>query len=323
MKTRYLKPLLATLLLASVSMAHAQIGMSVSIGIAPPALPIYDQPAIPGDGYMWTPGYWAWNPNDNDYFWVPGTWVNAPYSGALWTPGYWAMEDNQYRWNRGYWGDHIGYYGGINYGFGYAGVGYQGGYWNHGAFNYNRSVNNVRNVHVTNTYNTRITNVQNSRVSFNGGRGGVPMTASKSEQIINSMPHNKGAEHITERQTQHETMAGSQADQRLTNNHGMPKVAATPQAGSYDSNRNEPGRAEQRKPSNQKAAEQRQPQQRQPEQRQPEQRQPEQRQPEQRHPEPRQQEQRQGAAQPGQQHAEPAAHQGNHPAPEHDHEERR
>ena len=242
MKTRFLKPLLAAPLLAlALTLSpglYAQIDISVSVGLPPPALPEYDQPAIPADGYMWTPGYWAWNPNQNDYYWVPGTWVNAPYVGALWTPGYWEMSDNQYRWNRGYWGDHIGYYGGINYGFGYAGVGYQGGYWNRGAFSYNRSVNNVSNVHVTNVYNTRITNVQNSRVSFNGGRAGVQMTPTKSEQIINSMPHNRGAEHITEKQTQHETMAGAQPEQHYANNHGVPKVAATPEAGSYDTNRN-------------------------------------------------------------------------------------
>ena len=48
----------------------------------------------------------------------------------------------------------VGFYGGVNYGFGYAGVGYQGGYWNNGAFFYNRSVNNVTNV--TNVYTKTI-----------------------------------------------------------------------------------------------------------------------------------------------------------------------
>ena len=28
----------------------------------PPPLPDYDQPPAPGDGYLWTPGYWAWVP---------------------------------------------------------------------------------------------------------------------------------------------------------------------------------------------------------------------------------------------------------------------
>ena len=40
-----------------VEKANAQI--VVSVGIAPPALPVYTQPVIPGPGYIWTPGYWA------------------------------------------------------------------------------------------------------------------------------------------------------------------------------------------------------------------------------------------------------------------------
>src|SRR5262249_10457129 len=35
-------------------------GVGVSIGIAPPVLPVYDQPLCPGPGYIWTPGYWAY-----------------------------------------------------------------------------------------------------------------------------------------------------------------------------------------------------------------------------------------------------------------------
>jgi hypothetical protein len=48
-----------------------------------------------------------------------------------------------YVFNAGYWAPRVGFYGGINYGFGYAGVGYQGGYWNNGAFFYNSAANNV------------------------------------------------------------------------------------------------------------------------------------------------------------------------------------
>jgi hypothetical protein len=39
--------------------SYAQVVPGVSITIAPPALPIYVQPAIPAEGYLWTPGYWA------------------------------------------------------------------------------------------------------------------------------------------------------------------------------------------------------------------------------------------------------------------------
>src|SRR5580658_8923520 len=96
--------------------------VAVSITIAPPILPVYSQPICPGAGYMWTPGYWAWGPAG--YYWVPGTWVMAPFIGALWTPGYWGWGAGVYLWHAGYWGPHVGFYGGINYGFGYIGVGY-------------------------------------------------------------------------------------------------------------------------------------------------------------------------------------------------------
>src|ERR1700733_7127341 len=135
----------------------------------PPPLPQYSQPECPGDGYLWTPGDWSYAPQG--YYWVPGAWAQPPQSGYLWTPGYWGLSGGRYRYHYGFWGQHIGYYGGINYGFGYTGVGYQGGYWNHGAFSYNRSVNNVSNVHVTNVYNSNVTVVQNTHVSFNGGKG--------------------------------------------------------------------------------------------------------------------------------------------------------
>ena len=90
---------------------------------------------------MWTPGYWAYG--DDGYYWVPGAWVPAPYEGALWTPGYWGWASGLYVWHRGYWGPHVGYYGGVNYGFGYMGVGFAGGVWRGGVFAYNTAVVHV------------------------------------------------------------------------------------------------------------------------------------------------------------------------------------
>jgi len=74
----------------------------------------------PRDDYVWTPGYWGYQ--SDGYYWVPGAWVLAPYVGALWTPSYWAYDDGHYGWHRGYWSTHIGYYGGIDYGYGYTGA---------------------------------------------------------------------------------------------------------------------------------------------------------------------------------------------------------
>ena len=52
----------------------------------------------------------------------------------------------------GYWGPHVGFYGGVNYGYGYGGSGYDGGRWNGDNFAYNRSANNFGAVSVPNTY---------------------------------------------------------------------------------------------------------------------------------------------------------------------------
>src|SRR5579863_8307705 len=79
----------------------------------PPELPEYSQPDIPGDGYLWTPGYWSYA--SGGYYWVPGAWARPPEVGYLWTPGYWNYSGGRYRYNNGYWGRHIGYYGGVNY----------------------------------------------------------------------------------------------------------------------------------------------------------------------------------------------------------------
>ena len=125
---------------------------------APPPLPDYDQPPIPAEGDMWTPGYWSWN--GYEYFWVPGTWVEPPQPGFLWTPGYWAFVGGVYAFHRGYWGEHVGFYGGVNYGFGYGGAGYEGGHWDNGRFFYNRSVTNIGRVNITNVYNQPVTIVE-------------------------------------------------------------------------------------------------------------------------------------------------------------------
>ena len=164
--------LFSFVLLAFSHGAFAQIGVGISVNFGPPALPVYEQPICPADGYLWTPGYWAYD-DDDGYYWVPGTWVEAPQVGFLWTPGYWGWGGSAFLFHEGYWGPEVGFYGGINYGFGYGGVGYEGGRWEGGHFSYNTYVNHVNTTIIHNTYNTTVTNVSETHVSYNGGTGGV------------------------------------------------------------------------------------------------------------------------------------------------------
>jgi len=207
---------LATLFLSTASFAE----VGVSVRIAPPELPVYEQPLCPGDGYMWAPGYWGW---DDDYYWVPGTWVMPPEVGYLWTPGYWGWGDGGYFFNDGYWGMSVGFYGGIDYGFGYFGNGYEGGRWNNGRFFYNTAYNRVDAQNFHNVYNTRVNEGAASRVSYNGGKGGINAHATAQEEAAARGSHLGPVA----AQTQHAWAARNNPQQRFSANHGTAGVAAT------------------------------------------------------------------------------------------------
>jgi hypothetical protein len=224
-----IRSLLFTLgLLALSAASSAQIGIGVSIRIAPPELPVYEQPVCPEDGYIWTPGYWAYG--DEDYYWVPGTWVMAPEVGYLWTPGYWGGDGDSYFFHEGYWGTQVGFYGGISYGYGYFGHGYEGGRWDNGHFFYNQSASRV-NVNISrNVYNTRVeNNINVTRVSFNGGRGGVTVRATSQEESASRERHIPPVA----AQTQHVQSARSNPELRSSANHGKPPIAATAKPGAF------------------------------------------------------------------------------------------
>jgi len=225
--TRILRLLLIAAVIATFSTA-AFGAVFFSVNIAPPVLPVYTQPVCPGVGYIWTPGYWAYGPSG--YFWVPGTWVLAPFEGALWTPGYWGWSNGAYLWNQGYWGLNVGFYGGINYGFGYTGAGYAGGYWNHGAFYYNRAVNNVDPAIVHNVYNkTVVNNFGGNRVSFNGGHGGTTAHATAAEMAA-ARGRRMGP---TSTQTALRSNASTNRAQLASVNHGRPAEMATRTPGEF------------------------------------------------------------------------------------------
>src|SRR5277367_3729751 len=209
------------------SPASAQIAVGISVHVGPPAIPVYVQPALPAPGYLWTPGYWSYG--DAGYYWVPGVWVSPPRVGVLWTPGYWGFAGGAYGWHAGYWGPHIGFYGGVNYGFGYGGVGFAGGEWRGGHFAYNTAVVNVNTTVVHNTFVDRTVVHENVgvRASFNGGPGGTTAVASAQERAAANETHIQP----TSEQMSHEHTASQDRSNFASENHGKPANPAMSHVG--------------------------------------------------------------------------------------------
>jgi hypothetical protein len=204
----------------------------------PPPLPEYDQPPLPAPGYYWTPGYWAWN--NYDYYWVPGAWVEPPQPGLLWTPGYWAYVAGVYAFTPGYWGPHVGFYGGVDYGFGYNGAGYFGGRWDNGQYFYNSAANNIGAAHIANVYNqSLVNNPTASRVSFNGGAGGVAARPTNEQLLAAKEPRVPA----TRPQVDHARASGMRGEQFLSTNQGKPAIAATERPGEFKGKGVVPARA--------------------------------------------------------------------------------
>jgi len=223
--TMLASPLLA---LTPMNAAAQQMEDGLSVQVAPPILPIYAQPPLPTDGYVWIPGFWHWS-QVAGYYWVPGTWALPPSDGMLWTPPYWAFADAAYIFHAGYWGPQVGYYGGVNYGYGYFGSGYQGGRWEGKDFVYNRAVNNVGKINVAHVYQQKVAATTTARVSFAGGAGG-----SKAEPTAEE----RSAEHdthvpVTDLQTRHITAAVQSPALAASRNQGRPAVAATSHAAQF------------------------------------------------------------------------------------------
>ena len=139
------------------------------------------------------------------------------------------LERCVYVFHEGYWGPQIGFYGGVSYGFGYDGVGYEGGYWRDGAFFYNRSVNNISNVSITNVYNKTVVVNNVTNVSYNGGTRGTT-TQPTPQQIAAANEHHVAA---TAAQTQNVHAAAKDPALSLNHNQGHPTVAATTHAAQF------------------------------------------------------------------------------------------
>lgn len=213
--------LIAALFATIPAIASSQTFVGFGVNIAPPPIPVYTQPYAPAPNYIWQPGYWAWG--QGGYYWVPGTWVDAPAVGLLWTPGYWGWNNGAYYWNAGYWGPTVGFYGGINYGYGYNGNGYYGGRWYGNSFRYNTAITRVDTTVIHNTYvdKTVVYRNNDNHTSYNGSHGGIQ--ADPTQGQISARQH--GTAPTTEQQY-HEQMAGQDRNHLWTVNQGHPNTGA-------------------------------------------------------------------------------------------------
>jgi hypothetical protein len=214
--------LFAVFLALPFATSFAQVEFSV--GWAPPPLPVVVQPACPVAGYIWTPGYWGYGYDVGDYYWVPGAWVPPPRVGLLWTPSWWGWNNGAYVFNQGYWGPTVGFYGGINYGYGYTGNGYWGGRWSGNTFQYNTAVTRVNKTVVHNTYvnNSFTRNVNANRTSFNGPNGiKAEPTAQQKAAAANATKVGPTSQQLTRQQE-----ASKNQNLRASVNKGKPNADA-------------------------------------------------------------------------------------------------
>lgn len=95
--TTLLRSLVLSVALAAGGSAFAQI--SFNIVVAPPA-PVYEVAPTMQPGYVWAPGYWAWN--NNRYVWVRGRTV-MQRDGYNWAPDRWVQQGGSYVRQPGHW----------------------------------------------------------------------------------------------------------------------------------------------------------------------------------------------------------------------------
>ncbi len=173
---------------------------------------------VPGPGYVWTPGYWAYN--NVDYYWVPGTWVEPPQIGYLWTPAF---------FHRGYWASAWAFMAASIMATAIPVAALKAAAGTTVSFFYNRAVTNVTDTRITNVYDKTVVINENSRISYNGGRGGREVRPTAEEEAIAREPHMPA----TRLQTEHLRAASVNGEGFASLNHGRPAIAATARPGDF------------------------------------------------------------------------------------------
>jgi hypothetical protein len=101
MKYRFWKTLAGIVLLSAGVTASTACAVSaaprgrVYVRVGPPAPIVETRVVAPGPGYVWVPGYHAWD--GRAYVWRPGRWDRAPRRNARWVSARW-VHDRRNGW---------------------------------------------------------------------------------------------------------------------------------------------------------------------------------------------------------------------------------
>jgi hypothetical protein len=88
------------LVFAGVLAANAWAA-DVFVRVGPPRRVIETRGPMPNRGYVWVPGYHAWD--GNRHYWVAGRWERPPRARARWVEHRWVKRRGGYVLVEGHW----------------------------------------------------------------------------------------------------------------------------------------------------------------------------------------------------------------------------
>ena len=106
MTGRFLKSASQGLILAAVFSAATACATAaprgrVYVRVGPPAPIMETRIVAPGRGYVWIPGYHAWD--GRAYVWRPGRWDRGPRASAHWVAPRWVHDRHGWYLVEGHW----------------------------------------------------------------------------------------------------------------------------------------------------------------------------------------------------------------------------
>jgi YXWGXW repeat-containing protein len=98
-----MRALITALVVAGTLLTSACVGASgrVYIRSGPPPVRAEVVARSPGPGYVWVPGYYAYE--RGGYAWVPGRYERPPRGRARWVPSHWERDRRGWYFVEGRW----------------------------------------------------------------------------------------------------------------------------------------------------------------------------------------------------------------------------